>query len=226
MPQLEQDDAEAAPARDRRLDLRYVGPVDGCYTLSDRRDVSGDGAEIFPCRTLSISSSAVAVTGTVIGAVGDAVTAKLDIFGVIHGRIERIAADGFVFQIIATDEQKLKIAGHIDFLKRKAFRKQHDRRAHKRRLPRDPRSTLGLADGRVINCVVMDYSRGGVGIVASVVPEIGERVAIGRVIGRVVRHFGMGFGIEFDEVQPIEGLERMVTGYEVIPEAARVRSAA
>ncbi len=225
VPNAEDVERDRAPARDRRLDLRYVGPIEGCYTLSDRGDL-GDGVEVFACRTLSISSASIAVAAPVVGMTGDWLTAKFDGLGILRGVIERTTPEGFVFSIEATERQRLRLAARIDFLKKKAARQQSDRRAHKRRRPADPRSTLGLADGRVVNCFVLDYSRGGAAVSAPLLPAIGDRVMVGTLIGKVVRLLPVGFAIAFDAPQDIEGLDRRLTGYEVIGRPAAEPAAA
>ncbi|HUJ45909.1 MAG TPA: PilZ domain-containing protein [Rhizomicrobium sp.] len=69
-----------------------------------------------------------------------------------------------------------------------------------RRHERTP--TRGLAkftraSGDVINCEVVDLSLSGVSLGTIVRPPIGERVIVGQMIGRVVRHHETGIGIEF-----------------------------
>jgi hypothetical protein len=204
----------ALSARDRRLDLRYVGPVEGVCVLSDRPDMN-DASGVSACRTLSISADRVTIAARIDGAIGDRLTTRLDGFGIVRGTIERIAADGCVFKVDATEQQRMRIAARIDFLKKKAARKQSERRVYKRHQPRDARSTLRFPDGRVLNCLIVDFSRGGVAVATTLRPEIGEPVLIGRLTGRVARHLGSGLGIQFDKVQPIEGLEPLISGYEV-----------
>jgi hypothetical protein len=218
-------EASTPPEHDRRLDLRYVGPVDGCYTLSSHLDLA-NGAGVLPFRTLSISSSQVTITGPLTGKVGDSLTAKIDGFGIIRGTIERLSNDSLTFRVVATERHRLRIAIKIDFLKQKAARKQSDRRLSKRRQPGDLRSTLALPDGRILNCLVVDFSRSGAAIATPIKPQLTDRVVIGRVPGRVVRYLPSGLGIEFEEKQKIEGLEALLTGYEVISESARIEPAA
>jgi len=225
MSDQEPGEASTPPEHDRRLDLRYVGPLDGCYTLSSHLDLIS-GAGVLPFRTLSISSSQVTITGPVTGKVGDNLTAKIDGFGVIRGTIERLSNDGLTFRIVATERHQLRIAIKIDFLKQKASRKQSDRRVSKRRQPRDLRSTLALPDGRILNCLVVDFSRSGAAIATPIKPQLSDRVVVGRVAGHVVRYLPSGLGIQFDEKQKIEGLEELLTGYEVISESTRIEPAA
>jgi hypothetical protein len=68
-----------------------------------------------------------------------------------------------------------------------------------------------LADGRLIECEVLDYSISGAGISAEVTPEIGEMIKVGDVIGRVVRHFPGGFAVRFTVLQDSKLVEELVT---------------
>jgi PilZ domain len=58
-----------------------------------------------------------------------------------------------------------------------------------------------LADGREYECRTVDISAGGIAILGVIKGKIGERVVVyldevGRVEGRIVRHFGGCFAIE------------------------------
>jgi hypothetical protein len=69
-----------------------------------------------------------------------------------------------------------------------------------RRHDRTP--TRGLAkftraNGDEINCEVLDLSLSGVSLGTIVRPPIGEHVVVGHMVGRVVRHHELGFGVEF-----------------------------
>ena len=95
---------------DRRLDVRYVGPINGCYTLSQHRNIGTGGIEVFACRTQSISAVAAAITAPDLGAPGERLTARLDGLGILTGSIVRQTPDGFVFQIDASDRDRAKLA--------------------------------------------------------------------------------------------------------------------
>ncbi|MEO8758035.1 MAG: PilZ domain-containing protein [Devosia sp.] len=197
---------------DRRFDVRYVGPISGCYTLSDRRELGNAGVEVYACRTQSISAAAAAITAPVTGVAGEWVTARFDHIGIVRGQIERLTPDGFVFQINISDEERQKLALKITWLKRKSVRLQEDKREFRRFQPRDPRSTLTLADGAVIKCFVIDLSRNGAALSAHQRPAVGVPVVIGKLKSHVVRHLEIGFAVAFEAAQDAEGLEQLVTG--------------
>ena len=68
-------------------------------------------------------------------------------------------------------------------------------------MPHNPSSTLSLADGTRLTCFVIDMSASGAAVSAEFYPELGEVLALGKAIGRVVRHFREGFAIQF--VRPL-----------------------
>ena len=69
-----------------------------------------------------------------------------------------------------------------------------------------------LPNGRDVAVVITDISSSGVAIKTELRPEIGTPVTIGKTAGRVVRHLGEGFAIEFNRVLPLDFVEQNVTG--------------
>jgi hypothetical protein len=61
-----------------------------------------------------------------------------------------------------------------------------------------------------MNCFVVDLSVSAVALSAEIVPRIGTVLAVGRVVGRVVRHFEGGFSVKFVEVQSRDSVEALV----------------
>ena len=70
-------------------------------------------------------------------------------------------------------------------------------RRHTRFAPRDPAARLTLPGGREQHCEVIDISLSGAGLRSRIKPSIGSPVTLGKMKGRVVRHFEDGFAIEF-----------------------------
>ncbi len=196
-------------AIDRRLDIRYVGAINGCYTLAGHR--SDEGVEVFACRVQSISPSAVAVTAPVKGAVGATLTAKLEGLGIFRGHVVRPLQDGFVFEITATETERLALARQIDWLKRHRVKAAPDKRQYRRVQPRDPRSTVTL-DGKTMRCHLIDLSRSGAAVSADCSPAVGSPIVLGGLSGKVIRSLKVGFAVAFDEIQP--------EGFKALPPAA------
>jgi hypothetical protein len=206
----------AASAIEKQMDVRFVGSINGCYTLSSRRNNSTSGkpaVEVFACRVLSISPSSVTVTVPVQGGVNERLTAHIDGIGILTGNVSRLIPDGFVFNIDATEEEKKAIGARLRWLKRKRTNAESDKREHKRTLPHDPRSNITLADGKLLGCMLIDISRSGAAVSADVLPAIGDTMLVGRLSAKVVRLLKVGFAVQFDEVQPPEELEKRLARF-------------
>jgi hypothetical protein len=187
-------------------DVRLIGGnVNGSYALSNR-----SGIQAFACRAQSISPRNIALSAPVSGAVGETVALHFDDFGLLKGRIARHIEFGFILDILAADEDRARIAATIRWLKKRVTQSAPDQRRHKRLLPRSPRSSLVLADGLRMDCFIIDMSPAGVAISADYTPRIGQALAVGRAVGRVIRHLELGFVVQFVELQPPEHLERVL----------------
>lgn len=189
-----------------RRSVRTAASIAGRYCIANKRNVRGERRE-FACRTISISTDAIALTGPVKGAVRERVIAHFDELGKLDGQIVRLIPDGFVMNITLPDDRRARLAAKIDWLDKHKHFKLPDDRKHKRLVPIRPHSTIMLADGTVLGCFVIDMSVSGVAVSADVSVRLGDVLAVGKVIGRVVRLFPEGFALRFIELQHADQLE-------------------
>jgi hypothetical protein len=188
-------------------DVRFIGAVAGRYALSDRR-VGEDGkVSVYACRLCSISTRLAVVVGPVIGREGETVTAHFDEFGILRGKISRKLPSGFVMDLQLSDVDRNKLGGKIIWQKKRVHEQVPDKREHKRILPRDPRTLLTLADGTQLPCFVIDISQSGVAVSADIWPGLGTPMAVGKLVGRVVRYLDVGFALQFIELHEADQLE-------------------
>ncbi|MDB5561549.1 MAG: PilZ protein [Hyphomicrobiales bacterium] len=164
--------------------------------------------QVFACRVQSISPKMAVLTAPVSGSQGEWVTAHFQDLGIIRAQITRHLDYGFAVEIAATDEERAKLGAKINWIKKKTHEAVADKREHKRTLPRDPRSSLILPDGNKMGCFIIDMSMSGVAVSADVNPPIGTPLAIGSVIGRVVRHLEVGFAVKFLALQEAGAVEQ------------------
>ena len=75
-------------------------------------------------------------------------------------------------------------------------------------MPRITKQTLILPNGKVHYVRVIDASLSGALITPHIMPSVDTVVVLGRLRGRVGRHHGEGFAIEFVELQDPDSLER------------------
>lgn len=190
---------------DRRVDIRVITSIPGRYSLGSRHDATGNRRE-YACRALNMSPRAMMLAAPVNGRPGERVIAYFDRFGRLEGQIARVLERGFVMGIAATDDERAKLAVKLAWLEDHKNHDVNEARKHERIVPRDPYSTLTLADGRTLTCLVIDMSVSGVAISCEVMPKIGTPLAVGKVVGRVRRHFTEGFAVEFLEIQNLDML--------------------
>ncbi len=177
------------------------------YALTNRRGADGKRSE-FACRIVSISSRAATLIIPVNGEKGDWVVAHCDEFGRLEGKITRVLDRAFAMTIVATEKERDRLAAKIEGYEGIKNYDLSDRRHHKRIIPKDPNSILVFGDNTRSECFIIDVSTSGVAVSAATTPKIGTPLAVGTVVGRVVRHFSGGFAVQFIQLQNIDGLEQ------------------
>ncbi|SMQ64170.1 hypothetical protein SAMN06295905_0929 [Devosia lucknowensis] len=202
------DESPRAPQKFH--DVRFIGALAGRYALPDRRNSAEDKIPVYACRLCSISTRMLVCVGPVVGKEGETVSAHFNEFGILRGQITRRLASGFVTDLQMTDSEREKLAAKIDWHKKHIHAQVPDKREHRRILPRDPRSTIVLADGQRLPCFVIDVSRSGAAVSAHYWPELGMPMALGRIVGRVVRHLEVGFALQFIQPPDFDDLETLI----------------
>jgi hypothetical protein len=205
-------DGDSAPSRSRYEwhDVRFIGAAAGRYALPGRGPAEDGKVAVYACRLCSISTKVSVIVGPVVGKEGEAVTAHFDDFGILRGKIIRKLPSGFAMELTLSDAERNKLGGKIAWQKKKVHDQVPDKREHKRVLPRDPRTILTLADGTQMPCFVIDISRSGIAVSAEIYPGIGTPMAIGKLVGRVVRYLDVGFALQFIQQQELGVIEALM----------------
>ena len=203
--------AEAADLEfiERRQDIRIVVRIPGRFSLAGRRDPNGNRRQ-FACRAVNISQTSVMLATPVCGPIGERVIAYFEEFGKIQGSVTRVLDGGFVMRIAANSDERSRLLRKLIWLEQNKNYDVPDVRIHKRIVPQDPISTLIFPDGSMLGCFVIDMSASGVAVSADVIPEIGTVLAVGKVAGKVVRHFTEGFAVQFKYPQSTSNIEQLV----------------
>ena len=188
--------------------VRFIGPVMGRYALESRMRTGG--VQIFACRLQSISTTQIVASAPVLGCLAEGITVNFEPFGTLRGQVVRHVDGGFGMEIDADPEDRDKLASKIDWYKKRTFAGLTDKRKHRRFMPREPRSALILANGHVLPCLIIDMSASGAAVSADVDPPIGEPLALGRVVARVVRRLEVGFAVRFLSELELETMEEML----------------
>lgn len=186
------------------------GIITARYNLNARRDPRTGARQFYACRVEVLSADAVTVSAPVTGDLGTPVLVKIDRFGELRGFIAKRTRTGFVIGIAATDSDRAKLRRKIEWFEKVRSKELTDRREHDRFAPEDPLSTMVLSDGTTMRCFVIDMSASGASISAKVVPPAGTPLAVGKVVGRVVRHIPNGFAIRFLAPVDVNALEALL----------------
>jgi hypothetical protein len=183
--------------------------IPGRYVFPNRQSAHGSRSE-FACRVVNISLHAVTLIAPVVAAIGEPVITYSGEFGKLQGSITSVHDRGFVMSIAATNEERAKLAVKIDWYEKNKNHDIFDGRKHKRIVPKDPYSILIFSDGQQLRCFVIDMSVSGVAVSANIKPKIGTPLAVGKLVGRVVRHRTDGFAVQFIEPQDPNLLEQRI----------------
>ncbi|MFN0264029.1 PilZ domain-containing protein [Tepidamorphus sp. 3E244] len=189
-------EAQKDGRRFRRVPVHLLGR----YMLPDRRE--------FECSVIDMSPGGVSMNAPVCGKPGDRVVAYLDHVGRVEGKLTRLFKGGFAMSIEAGERKREKLANQLTWLvNRSALGLPEDRR-FERVTPTDKFTQMTLSDGRTFPCRIIDMSRSGAAIRASVVPNVGSPVTLGNQRGLVVRAFDDGFAMEFSDALTDEELRQ------------------
>jgi hypothetical protein len=194
---------------ERPKEISVLVRIPGRLCMANKRDDSGELRK-FACRMVSVSQSTMILASPVAGRIGERVIAYFEEFGNIHGSILRVMECGFSIQILANHKDRSRLLRKIIWLQQNKDHDVPDVRACKRVIPQDPISTLMFPDATSMRCFIIDMSASGAGISADINPRIGTVLAVGKVTGKVVRHFNEGFAVQFNQLLEHESLEQLV----------------
>jgi hypothetical protein len=198
-------------AANRRRSISIIASIPGRYMLTRHTDANGNRRE-FSCRVVKISPDVMTLAAPVNGIVGERVIATLWEFGKFDGNIVKIYDRGFEMSMSMSEEERARFAAKIEWYEKHKNHELVDNRKSKRIVPQNPHSTVMTSDGTVVDGFIIDMSITGVAISADVDPFIGDTLAVGKVVGRVVRKFPGGFGVKFIALQNPHLLERSLQG--------------
>jgi len=183
--------AGSEPSRFQSVEISVLGR----YMLSDRRE--------FPCQVIEMSPGDAVVIAPVSGNIDERVIIYLDNLGRVEGPIVKIIDGGFEMKLLASARKRDKLSAQLTWLANKDELNLADDRRHDRMVPDIRHSKIVLDDGRIYNCKIVDISLSGAAIDMEVRPAVGTPVTLGRMRGRIVRHFEFGIGVEFVSTQQI-----------------------
>jgi hypothetical protein len=164
----------------------------------------------FACRTSRVSPFQMMISVPVLGAVGERVVSYFGEFGKLDGWVSQHVENGFLIDLAVPKEKRAQLAGKLSWLEKRQKETVIDARTQERIIPENPHSTLIFADGSTLGCFVIDMSVTGAAVSADVQPAIGAPLAVGRSVGRVIRHFAEGFAVKFERPVDRDYLEHLI----------------
>jgi hypothetical protein len=163
------------------------------------------------CRSTRISPYRMIVVVPVVGRIGDRITSHFGEFGEFEGSISDSKNGSILLELEMTAERRQWMADKLAWLeKTRRDPSLQDSRQDARFVPKVSHTTLTLADGKVGTCFIIDVSATGVAVSSEVQPAMGTPLAVGSLVGRVVRIFETGFAVRFVEKQNLKDLSRLI----------------
>ena len=163
------------------------------------------------CRSTRISPYRMIVDVPVVGRIGDRITSHFGELGEFEGSISDTKNGSILLELEMTAERRQWMADKIAWLeKTRRDPLIQDARKDARFIPQVSHTTLTMADGKVGTCFIIDMSATGVAVSSEVQPAIGTPLAVGSLVGRVVRIFETGFAVKFVEKQSLNDLSRLI----------------
>ncbi|MEO0637199.1 MAG: PilZ domain-containing protein [Pseudomonadota bacterium] len=171
----------------------------GRYMLANRSE--------FACEVFAMSPGDLVVRAPVAGQLGEDVILYLDHIGRIQGKVGEVIEDGFLVEFDATKRKRDVLAAKLTWLANRHELSLPEDRRHDRIIPLDPIVDIILEDGRSYKARLTDLSLSGAAVEIDVRPAIGQRITLGKMSARVVRHSDDGIALEFANVQRRDTLE-------------------
>ncbi len=183
---------------------------EGKYTLHRWLDPNGK-IRTLACRSTRVSPFRMIVDVPLVGRVGDRITSHFGEFGEFEGSISDTKNGSILLELEMTPERRQWMADKLAWLeKTRRDPSIQDVRKDQRFVPQVSHTTLTLADGKVSTCFIIDVSATGVAVSSEIQPAVGTPLAVGSLVGRVVRIFDTGFAVKFVEKQNLNDLSRLI----------------
>lgn len=199
-PSPAQDPIAALIEPDRRRHRRVPLTLLGRFMRSNKQE--------FPCKLIDISVGGASLMSPVSVEDGETIVVYLDQLGGLEGVVVRQFPGGFALQLSTTQHKREKLAAQITWLINRHELDPTEARRHERVVPRNPSSSLTLADGTTRPCQVIDVSISGASLATDLRPAINDEVLLGKLRSRVVRQHGQGIAVRFMDIQQPTALRR------------------
>lgn len=149
------------------------------------------------CTVIDISPGGACVSTAVIPAVGEKVIMDVACTGRVQGVVVRSDPFDFGMQFTVCDDAKERLANQIAIQFNRARLGYTDRRGAEREECQgsDP---VEFENGEIEVARIRDVSITGVSFISDRRPHLGQKVRVGVMTGKVVRHIDNGYAVMFD----------------------------
>lgn len=143
-----------------------------------------------------MSPGGLSITSDLRPAVGTRAVLYIDDIGRVEGAVSRTHDHGFAVRLSATQNRRDKIAERLIFHANR-HRLRDEALRSSERIESDQEAHCRMPDGSEVVCRVIDLSLGGAALAIDPQPPVGTEIAVGRMLGRVVRKIPHGVAIQF-----------------------------
>ena len=150
------------------------------------------------------------IEGPVCGTVGERIKAWIEHFGFLSGTIAHTGERTLTVRFSLLPKARLKFANKINWVRHHVVENLPDHRCGERLPMPNLKPVIILSSGHVENCFIIDASSSGAAISADIMLRPGTRLALGSIVGTVVREIETGFAMHFDEEQAPETLQEVL----------------
>ena len=187
-------------ADDKRRFRRVVVALQGRFMRAN--------GEEFKCNSIDISAGGIAIQTPRDVELGERIICYFPEIGRLEGVVVRFVNRGFAMTFECTDRKRERLIGQLMWLANRHELNMADERRHDRVQPRNPYTQMKLGGEFLVECRLIDISVSGASVELQARPPIGDYVVLGRLRAQVVRQHDQGVGVEFEDVQNPDALER------------------
>jgi hypothetical protein len=156
-----------------------------------------------PCKVTDLSVDGAVFSSDLAPPAGLPIVAYIETIGRVVGTSADRVDGGFKVKFTVAGSSRDRLASRLKSLNGNTADADdtEPRRAPRYKLS-ESASQLGLPDGRVYACEVLDISLTGASVKTDVLPTLGTCIMLGKMRGRIVRYTAQGIAIEF--VNPLD----------------------
>ncbi len=181
-------------------DTYFEGILPGRYSLE--RAARTDGSpRVFSCRTQRISANELVVEAPVCGRIGERVKAWIEYFELVAGTVCSTGDRSFGIKLLLPSKTRKTFVSRICWVRDHVEEKVPDLRSGKRMPMPNLKPVVILGSGHIEDCFIIDASVTGAAISADLKLRIGTRLAVGSIVGTVIRELETGFAMQYDKEQ-------------------------